>query len=80
MADMSNKYGLHKGSMVAVHYDPMMSQRPSYIAQRYNGTIQRVSKVVTFGSWGTYFELEGVTSKKGVPYAFTIDELRKVDV
>lgn len=72
--------GIHKGTWVAVHYDPMMSQRPSYIAQRYNRTIHRVSKVVNYGGWGTYFELENVVSEKGVPYGFTIDEIEKVDM
>lgn len=81
MADMSNKYGLHKGSLVAIHFNPLSNfTRPTYVTRRYNGTIQRISKVVCYNNQGAYFELEGVVSRKGVPYAFTIDELKKVEL
>ena len=81
MADMSNKYGLHKGSMVAIHFNPHSNfTRPQYVTKRYDGTVQKVSKVVNYHQWGTYFELEGVVSRKGVPYGFTIDELKKVEI
>ena len=80
MADYSNKYGIHKGSMVAINFNPLSNfTRPDYVTTRYNKTIHRVSKVVNYGGWGTYFELEDVVSRKGVPYGFTIDELRKVE-
>ena len=80
MADLSNKYGLHKGSLVAIHFNPLSNfTRSDYVTRRYNGTIQKVSKVVNYNSWGAYFELEGVVSRKGIPYGFTIDELKKVE-
>lgn len=81
MADMSNKYGLRKGSLVAIHFNPLSRfTRPDYVTRHFNGTIHRVSKVVNYHQWGTYFELEGVVSRKGVPYGFTIDELKKVEI
>ena len=80
MAEMSNKYGLHKGSLVAIHFNPLSNfTRPAYVTKRYDGTVQKVSKVVSYINQGAYFELEGVVSKKGVPYCFTIDELKKVE-
>ena len=81
MATMSNKYGLHKGSMVAIHFNPLSNfTRPQYVTKRYDGTIHRVSRVVNHDNQGAYFELEDVVSRKGVPYGFTIDELRKVEI
>ena len=80
MADYSNRYGIHKGSLVAVHFDPYKARIPSPAAKRYDKTIHRASKVVNYHNWGTYYELEGVVSRKGVPYGFTIDELRKVEI
>lgn len=76
-----SKNGIGKGSLVAIHFNPLSNfTRPDYVTTRYNKTIHRVTKVVNYGGWGTYFELDGVVSKKGVPYGFTIDELRKVEI
>lgn len=80
MADMSNKYGLHKGSLVAIHFNLRSNfMRSQYVTKRFDKTIHRVSKVVNYDNQGAYFELEGVVSRKGVPYGFTIDELKKVE-
>ena len=68
---------LRKGTMVAVYYDPQ-SRVPNSIAKKYNGTIWRISRVANFGAKGQYYELEGVCSDMGVPYAFLESELTAI--
>lgn len=68
--------GIAKGTMVVVRYNPLTSAL-NVAALEYNNTIHRVSKVVET-KLGLYYELEGVTGKNNVPYAFTRGDLELV--
>lgn len=68
--------GIAKGTMVVVRYNPLTSA-PNVAALEYNNTIHRVSKVVET-KLGLYYELEGVTGKNNIPYAFTRSDLELV--
>jgi hypothetical protein len=62
--------------MVAVRYNPLTSAT-NVAALKYADTIHRVSRVVET-KLGPYYELEGVTGKNDVPYAFTRGDLEVV--
>ena len=67
------RIGISKGTMVVVRYNPLTSAT-NVAALKYADTIHRVSKVVET-KLGPYYELEGVTGKNNVPYAFTRGDL-----
>lgn len=73
---MGRGISIAKGTMVVVRYNPLTSA-PNAAALEYNNTIHRVSKVVKT-KLGLYYELEGVTGKNNVPYAFTRSDLELV--
>jgi hypothetical protein len=62
--------------MVVVRYNPLTSAT-NVAALKYADTIHRVSKVVET-PLGAYYELEGVTGKNNVPYAFARSDLELV--
>lgn len=71
-----DRTGIAKGTMVVVRYNPLMSAT-NVAALKYADTIHRVSRVVET-PLGLYYELEGVTGKNNVPFAFTRGDLELV--
>ena len=70
------RIGIAKGTKVVVRYNPLTSAT-NVAALKYADTIHRVSRVVET-PLGAYYELEGVTGKNDVPYAFTRSDLELV--
>ena len=69
---------LEPGMLVGIAFDPN-SQMPNMAAKEHNGTIWRISRKLKWGTHGHCYELEGLTSKKGIPYTFTEDDLYIVE-
>lgn len=65
------------GTLVEVYYDPS-DRLPNIAAKKFNGTKHRIVRRIDYGSYGTLLELDGAVSDKGMPYVFTVNDLKIV--
>ena len=67
---------LKMGDMVKVR---VPAETTGNTVRKFNGKVAVIRRVSRYYGGQCYFELVGIKSDKGVPYAFTADWLTEVD-
>lgn len=65
------------GTLVEVVYDPL-DKLPNIAAKKFDGTQHRITSRKEYGPYGIQFTLDGCESDMGVPYVFTMNDLKIV--